>query len=143
VAKRGKKLSPETTAEIIQLSKEYSPKYIARHLELHESTVRRYIELDLQAQVEASQSFQKHIDDIARTLTEIVLIKRAFLTYAAFMHFTGEYPKYAHLLSSHDIFKGVTPIIKDLELFADSRSLKFCAQCPICQNIKKGLRKPA
>ncbi len=152
MGKRGKKLDEKTQAEIIRLSKEYGPRYVAQHLGLHESTVRRHIELDLEAKVMASRSFQEHIDDIARTLKEIVKIKRTDLMYAAITHFTGEYPEYARLMNCHDIIKEAGPlvknkeagpILKNLELFANSRSFKFCAKCPICQNIKRGLRKSA
>ena len=144
MGKRGKKLDEKTQAEIIRLSKEYGPRYIAQHLGLHESTVRRHIELDLEAKVMASRSFQEHIEDITRTLKGIVSLKRTGLVYAAVMHFTGEYPEYTHLMNCHGIIvKETDTVLKNLELFADSRSPKFCAKCPICQNIKRGLRKSA
>jgi len=137
--KRGTKLDEKTKAEIIRLSKKgYGPAYIARHLGLHKSTVRRHIELDLEAKVMESRSFQKHIDDIANTFKGIVSTKRTELMHAAFMHFTEEYPEYVHLTNCQDISKAE---IDKMELLADSRNFKFCAKCPICQNIKRQLRE--
>lgn len=141
MAKRGKKLGLETRVKIIRLSKEYGPRYIARHLGLHESTVKRHIELELEAKVMASRSFQKHVDDITSALKGLAASKRSELLHAAFMHFKEEYPEYAHLLNCHGISKEVNLILSKMELLANSRSIRFSAKCPICQNIKRRLRE--
>lgn len=138
--KRGKKLDPETQAEIIRLSKDYSPEYIARHLGLHKSTVRKYIELDLETKVNASRSFQKHSDDLVEILKGIVSKRRNELMQAAFTHFVEDYPRYANLINCHGA-SDETSLLDKMELVANSRSFKFCAKCPICQSIKRQLRK--
>jgi len=144
MAKRGKKLDLETKGDIIKLSKEgYGPRYIARHLELHKSTVRRYIELDLEEKVMASHSFQKHSDDTSLALKELATNKRSELLHDAFMHFKQEFPEFSHLnswqdISKEDIKKG---ILEKMELLANSRSFRFCAKCAICQNIERRLRE--
>jgi len=141
MVRRGKKVDEKTKTEIIRLSKDYGPAYIARHLSLHKSTVRRHIELDLEAKVMDSRSFQKHNDDIADTLKGLVSRKRSELMQAAFMHFNQEYPEYAHLSNCHDMSKEANLSLEKMELVANSRSFKFCAKCPICQNIKRRLRE--
>lgn len=143
MGKRGKKLDPETKAEIIRLSKGYGPTYIARHLGLHISTVRRHIDMDLDVKVIASRSFQKHNDDIAEALKGIVIRTRSELMCAAFTHFKQQHPEYGHLEEWHDISKEAGPILERMELLADSRVIKFCAKCPICQSIKRQLRESA
>ena len=143
MAKRGKKLEPETREEIIKLSKDYGPRYVARHLGLHESTVKRHIELDLQAKVMASRSFQKHSDDLAETLKEAIMKKRSELLHAAFLHFKQEYPEYLHLEHCHEISDELNILLAKMELLANSRGFRFCAECPICQSIKRQLRESA
>ncbi len=142
MGKRGKKLDEKTRTDIIRLSKDYSPRYIAQHLGLHKSTVRRHIEQELETKVAASRSFQKHIDDLTHNLTRIVSTKRSELMDAVFIHFKQENPEYAHLADCHNISKE-DPVLEKMELLANSRSFNFCAKCPICQNIKRRLRKSA
>jgi len=143
MGKRGKKLDEKTEAEIIRLSKEYGPRYIAQHLGLHESTVRRHIEQELEAKVIASRSFYKHGNEVSSLLKQIVSNRE--LLDSSLAHFKQEYPEFAHLdswqdISKEDIQKG---ILDKMELLANSRSFRFCAKCPVCQDIKRGLRKGA
>lgn len=140
MGKRGKKLDEKVKADIIRLSKDYTPAYIARHLGLHKSTVRRHIELELEAKVTASRSFQKHNDDVADTLKGIVSGKRSELMHSAFIHFKQECPEYANI-NNWDTSKEANDILNTMELIGNSRSLKFCGKCPICHNLKRRLRE--
>jgi len=147
MAKRGKKLDEKTKADIIRLSKDYGLRYIAQNLGLHESTVRRHIELEAEEKALASRSFDKHSDDLTHGFKRAVsnLVSDKELLYSTLAHFKQEFPEFMHLdtwqdVSDEDVNKD---IFEKMALFADSRSFRFCAKCPICQNIKRRLRNQA
>lgn len=137
--KHGKKVGEKAKAEIIRLSKDYSPKYIAQRLELHPNTVRRVLERDREERVMASHYFQKHCNEVSELLKYLVSSKE--LLDSSLVHFKQEFPGFAHLnawqdISDGDIAKG---IYGKIELLAESRVFHFYSKCLVCQAIKKRL----
>lgn len=130
---RGKKLDKKTKADIIRLSKDYSPGYISQHLGVHRSTVRKYIQREAEQKAMASPSFQRHTDDLSNALRGLISSNRTQLLQASLAHFSQESPEYT--------LNGIPQEVLDkMELLANSRSFKFCPECPICQAIKVSLK---
>ncbi len=142
MAKRRKKVDEKMRAQIIQLSKDYGVNYVAGHLGLDESTVRKYLKRETERRIVDSPKFQKHCDDLAHNLSEFVASRRSELSYSSLQHFKQKFPELAHV---HD-WQGTTEpamakgILDKMELLADSRTFGFCAECLICQAIKKQLK---
>ena len=141
MGKHGKKLDEKTKADLIRLSKDYSIRYVAQHLGVHESTVRRHIELEAEEKAMASRSFDKHSDDLTCSFKRVVsnLVSHKELLSSTLAHLQQEFPEFAHLNTWQDVSKEDVDkcIFEKMELLADSRIFRFCAKCPICQSIKR------